>query len=431
LDSPVFLENKFEESSPRKIDFSKTYHRDFKNSAHNIHKYTARMIPPISRYLIEKYSRKGELVFDPFCGSGTTLLEAYLLRRRSVGIDLNPLATLISRVKTTPLNEHELKNATELLVAQLREDGPKATVDFPNIDYWFCEKAKEELQKIRFCVDNLRGKVNGNIHDFLLASFSSIIRKSSYADLRMAKTYKSRKVLKKVENGWIPTPIKYMEEALNKNSEKIKTTFKNDVGGCQVLTFVGDARDASLILNENKIGQIDLIITSPPYINAQDYFRSYKFELWWLGLVTPEEVRILKRKVIGSENVADFDPQKMPRSDNKLLNSIIEQIWKSKNQMNKKKAYIIWQYFEIMKTVFEQFHDSLRNSGVFCLVTGNNTICEVQIPTYKILTQIANCIGFTTLKNFRDEIRNRSLFPDRNHKGGVIKEEWITVFQKC
>jgi hypothetical protein len=201
------------------------------------------------------------------------------LQRRSVGIDLNPLARLISKVKTTPLNDHELKNATELLIAQLREEGPKAAVDFPNINYWFCERAKEELQRIRFCVDNLRGKVNGNIHDFLLASFSSIIRKSSYADLRMAKTYKSRKVLKKVENGWVPTPIRYLEEALNKNSEKINTTFKNNVGGYQALTFVGDTRDALKILDGNKIGQPDLIITSPPYINAQDYFRSYKLEL--------------------------------------------------------------------------------------------------------------------------------------------------------
>src|SRR3989304_2958664 len=66
---------------------------------HNIHAYTAKLIPQIPRYFIEKYTSREDVVFDPFCGSGTTLLEAMLLARNAIGIDINPLATLISEIK--------------------------------------------------------------------------------------------------------------------------------------------------------------------------------------------------------------------------------------------------------------------------------------------------------------------------------------------
>jgi DNA modification methylase len=430
LGSSILLEKHIESLGPQEINLGKGNQRDFVNSAHGIHKYTARMIPPISRYLIEKYSAKGELVLDPFCGSGTTLLEAYLQGRQAVGIDLNPLAKLISKVKTTPMDECELKTAIDLLLKRLRSEEHKASIVFPNIDYWFCKKAQDELNRIRYCIDTIDGEINDGVRDFMLVSFSSIVRKSSYADPRMAKTYKSKRVLQKIDNGWVPTPIKYFEETLKKNYERITSTFKQTGSNCEVRAFIGDARNTSLILKKNRIDRVDLVITSPPYINAQDYFRSYKLELWWLGLATPTEVNDLKRKAIGSENVSSFDCNEKPESDCTLLNRVVREVWSKNNLMSKEKAYIIWQYFENMKLVFERLNCALKNGGVFCLVTGNNTICGVQIPAYKILMQIANDFGFTTLENYRDKIRNRSLFPDRNHKCGIIKEEWITVFQK-
>jgi hypothetical protein len=237
-------------------------------------------------------------------------------------------------------------------------------------------------------------------------------------------------VTKKIMNGWVPTPVKYFEDALKRNYERITSTFKSVVSDYEVQALIGDARDVSLILEKKRINKVDLVITSPPYINAQDYFRSYKLELWWLGLATPEKVNELKRRAIGTENVSSFDCGEIPESDFALLNLVIRNVWSKSNLMSKEKAYIIWQYFESMKTVFDHIHNVMKTGGVFCLVTGNNTICEVQIPTYKILAQMANDCGFIILDNYRDEIKNRSLFPERNHKCGLIKEEWITIFRK-
>jgi hypothetical protein len=300
-------------------------------------------------------------------------------------------------------------------------------VEFPNIDYWFCKKAQDELFKIKFGIGRVKGRFSKSIYKFLLVCFSSIIRKSSYADLRIAKTYKSKRVIEKIENGWTPTPIKYFEDAIDKNVERIKSLSEHlNENNNYVKIFQGDARETSNILKHHGIRKADFVITSPPYINAQDYFRSYKLELWWLGLATPEGVRLLNKQAIGTENLPKTDYNSIPGSEDKLLNAILHKIWK----INKKKSYIIYNYFENMETVIKEIYKVLKINGYFCLVTGINTICGVQIPTYRILTHIAEANGFKLLEIGKDKIKNRALPPIRNHNGGIIKEEWITVSQK-
>ena len=404
---------------------------------HGIHKYTARIIPQIPHHFIGKCTKENHTILDSFCGSGTTLLEARLLNRNAIGIDINPLAELISRVKTKPLDTDELSLAICLVKEYVKNATKKATVEFPNIDYWFCKKAQKELVRIKVSIEDLKGKFDNDIIDFFLVCFSSVIRKSSYADCRMAKTYKSQRVFKKVKKGWVPKPIQFFEESLDKNSERIKLLSERlNENRNFVKVFQGDAKETSTILKQNGIKKVNFIVTSPPYINAQDYFRSYKLEIWWLGLATPEEVRHLNRQAIGTECISGFDYNNIPESKIKSLDRVLRRIWRSnkktgkKEKIAKKKGYIIYNYFENMKCVLKEFYDVLERAGHLCLISGNNTICGIQIPTYKILTDIAENSGFELVEISRDRIRNRSLPPKRNHRGGIIKEEWITVFRK-
>ena len=411
----------------KNLNFRKLYGNNPTYPTHSIHHYTAKLIPHIPRYFMEKYTRKNDVIIDPFCGSGTTLLEARLLSRNAIGIDINPLAILISEVKTKPVDIDELNLAIDLVKEKVKNNKGRAIVEFPNIDYWFCKKAQNELSKIKFCVENLNGRFNESINKFLLVCLSSIIRKSSYADPRMAKTYKSKRVIEKIKKGWTPTPTQYFEESLDKNFEKIKSLSEHQSSDSKyVKVFQGDARETSLILKQNGIEEVDFIITSPPYINAQDYFRSYKLELWWLSLATPEEIRKLNKQAIGTENISGGNYNTLPKSEYCYLNTVLNKIWK----IDKKKSHIVYNYFKNMKHILKESYNVLKIGGHFCLITGSNTICGVQIPTYKILTHIAKNNGFELVEIGRDEIKNRALPPDRNHNGGIIKEEWITVFRK-
>lgn len=396
-------------------------------ATHNIHPYTAKLIPHIPHHFIKEYTQEDDIILDPFCGSGTALLEGRLLGRNAIGIDINPLAKLISEVKTTPLDIDSLSYAFQLVKENLKNNHRRMNIDFPNKDFWFCSKAQFELSKIKHSIENLNDRVDHGIYKFLLLCFSSVIRKSSNADPRIAKTYKSKRVIEKIKHGWVPTPILYFEASLNKNFERIKSLSEYlNSNNNYVKILQGDAKKTFVILKQNGIEKVDFIITSPPYINAQDYFRSYKLELWWLSLATPEEVKYLNKQTIGTENISRGNYNSIPKSENQLLNKILNKIWR----INKKKSYIVYNYFENMKSIFKESYNVLKIGGHFCLITGNNTICGIQIPTYKILIYIAGNNGFKLIKMGRDKIRNRSLPPNRNHDGGIIKEEWITVFQK-
>src|SRR3989338_10289678 len=106
-------------------DESWDFRNDFtKYSNHGFHTYPAMMIPQVARRLIETYGKDKEVLLDPFMGSGTALLEASLHKnfKKAYGIDINPLALLIAKVKTTPINPEIVKEEYKKLIARCDDD---------------------------------------------------------------------------------------------------------------------------------------------------------------------------------------------------------------------------------------------------------------------------------------------------------------------
>ena len=390
---------------------------------HGIHSYTAKFIPHIPRYFIEEYTKKGDVVLDPFAGSGTTLLEANILGRNSLGIDINPLAVLMGKVKTTPLKKQKVEKAIKKLFNKLDKKNVKFPLrKFPNRDYWFNKKSILELSKINYSINELYRKkeIDKKLKNFFDVCFSSIIRKSSFADPFNPKTYCSRNMRELKKNNHQFYPIKYFKNCVTKNAQLIYE-LERELKGKKVKTTFVSTNDTRNIKLPSKIGKVDLIVTSPPYANAQEYFRNFKLELFWLGLVDRDSLLELDKKQIGGENHAALNYKTLQKTGYKDIDRIIKKLF----SIDKKGSYIVYKYFFNMEKSLKEYRRVLKKGGHCVIIIGNNTVRGVKIPINKTLIEIAKKNGFKLYDYGYDLIKNRKFMTKRNNGAEIIKRDWI------
>jgi DNA modification methylase len=410
-------------NSTNTISFKKElYYLNEKNRAsHNMHKYPAKLIHHIPYLFIRNNitTSVGDTVLDVFCGSGTVLVEAMLASRNCIGVDVNPLCCLISKVKTTPLDQKNLLNAEKTLFQKLKQKGEIISPRFPNIDFWFTKGAKQSLSRIKWAIDSCN--FDRDYKDFFYVCLSSIIRKSSNADPRISPPVFSKSMRKKVLEGRRVYPIKYFKQEVMNNIERNASFSSSCSGNCKSLILFNDAKKLGLGDEE-----VDLVITSPPYMSAQKYFRSTRLELFWLVLLTEEEFQKLDSKLVGTERIKSteysrFQSVGLPEADN-----ILEKIYK----IDKFRASIASRYFIDLKQVLAEIYRCLKYNKYFVLIIGDNEVKGFKVPSHYIVTKMAEEIGFEKRLGLVDEIKSRGLMTKRNKTAGMINSEWILAFQK-
>ena len=173
---------------------------------------------------------------------------------------------------------------------------------------------------------------------------------------------------------------------------------------------------------------ITLAVTSPPYLNAHDYVRSHKLELFWLGLIQLREQLIsLDRKYIGTEKFYKNEYSAEQLTGIKELDSKISKIGK----IDKKRAYITAKFFIDMRTHFEEIHRVLEKNGHYVMFVGSNVIRKIIVPTYQYLISIGEQSGLKTELYFSSPlIKRMEVQSGRKESGGFIEEDWILVFRK-
>jgi len=422
---------------------------------HYLHPYPAKMLPYIPLYMfsIPDLCPPNGIVLDPFCGSGTVLLESLvhpIYRRDVYGVELNPLARLISKVKTTPLNPEELEKRIRRLFTLFKRCNSKDIhqPESKKINFWFSEKVARELCKLKFLIEQ---EEEDDYKDFFWICFSSVIRKVCKADpfipppvlLKPQKYIRSPKkhrfllrLLKRVENQGV---IGLFREAVNKNYNRLislNSIEEITEGKKQASIIWDDARK----IKKGKLGvkgiftdsvaetlpteSVDFILTSPPYLTAQKYVRTVRLELLWLGF-SENFLLKLQRGLIGTERVSLKEIGKSNRIGIERVDRLIQ--WAS---VSPHRAAEIVSYFRGMKQAFSEMYRVLKTGAYAVIVVGDNQVLGRNIGTHKLLVDIAISFGFNLEVILKDEIRGRGMITKRHNTGGLIKEEYIVVLRK-
>jgi DNA modification methylase len=257
---------------------------------HGVHPYPAKFIPHIPREVIRHLSEPGQVVLDPMCGSGTTIVEAIVNGRIGIGSDINPISTLITKAKTQPVELESLTQLRELIKRLSKGVVPKGEVpDFHNRDHWFAQEVSEALAGLLDLISNLPSE---SARTLAKSALSAIIVGVSRQDSE-TRWVRTEREIGSVEV--VSRFLRRLEEHINRSQEL--NLMELGVGWA----IRADARHLPLADSS-----VDLVVTSPPYANSHDYYLYNKLRLFWLGF----DVHDVQEAEFGSRN--KHSDRKMP-----------------------------------------------------------------------------------------------------------------------
>ena len=413
-------------------------------ATHLIHPYPAKLLPHIPAFLLanEMLSQPGDVVLDPFCGSGTVLLESLLSGRFGIGFDSNPLARLVSQVKVTPIAPQRIEAELGRLLARIRKRPRSSPPSVPDVKYWYHPHAIEALLTLRDAVDETE---NSAVRRFFQVAFSATARKCSLADPRLSVPVKLKKN-QYPQGHWLRRRTNDLLAALR--TVDVVSVFSSIARSNsrrldelrQMLPPQGRAAvvgsDARTLLDECGVfsrrntpvasGSVSLILTSPPYLGAQKYIRASSLSLAWLRFTEQARLRDMERQNIGREHFTknELAASSSPRS--RKADSLLKEIRKE----NPLRSHIAATYLAEMQQAIAEMARVLRRGGHAVLVSADNQVCGRAFPTERLLREMAKQAGLAVRLRLLDTIHSRGLMTRRNSTASMISREVVTVFYK-
>ena len=379
---------------------------------HSYHRYPAKFIPQLAARLIKENSQIGDLVCDPFMGSGTTLVESIVNDRRAYGTDINPVAVLITRVKTTPIDPQYLESIISTLKLKIKKtlrDGDRQTLLLKNdddlkvafsknnrIDYWFPEKQKHDLAIILSAI--LMISKEENIRNFLVCAFSNILKGCSRW---MMKSIKPTIDKDKTINDAYSSFFAHIQRMLNKNRQ-----FWKMLKAKKIDCTVDNVDMRTMRLNDDSVA---LIVTSPPYVTSYEYADLHQLTAVWLGYA--EEVSEFRTKFIGSV-------KKKELTNGRLYSDLGKTIVENLRSIDKRNADAVEHYFFDMQQCFEEMYRILKFGGRTCIVIGDTDINKVKIHNADVFVQTLKKMSFNIHNIIKRQIPTKALPLTRDEKTG-------------
>lgn len=360
-----------------------------------IHPFPARMAPEIALEELASLPPNSR-VLDPMAGSGTVVRTALEQGHQAYGYDLDPLAVLMARVWTTPLDITSLCELGESLSAQARTkvhdpllpwiDTDAETQAF--ISFWFGQEQRADLRVL----SSLLLRIDGAVGDALRLALSRIIitknagaslaRDVSHSRPHRARTSNDFPVFAEFDRS-----VKWLAKRL-KSQQSLR----------EASVAIGDARR----LDALETGSIDAVITSPPYLNAIDYMRGHRLALVWMGFQL-KELRVIRSAEIGVERVIG------DTANQTLANHLRADMGPLDDLSNAQQRMINRYTLDLFEMVSEM-HRVVRPGGKVVLVVGNSCLRGIFVRNAEAARAAAEYIGFRVTKR-----RERDLPPTRRY----------------
>ncbi len=436
----VTLQNNLEKNS---CGYSKRVARrqSTRYAVHGVHSYKGKFNPQVVRGILNILNMKEDNnILDPFCGSGTSLVECYFGRYNCIGMDRNPLATFVAnaKIETLRVSARELqKQGSKAIALADSKKGEKLKKDDSErgeyLKKWFPDKYLHEIEILKPVLDNLQYK-NKNI---LYVIASDLLRNYSYqepADLRIRKRFSEFP-----KESFYEAYLQQLNYLVNK-LEGIPKSILNSKN--KIIAKNVDSSKKELVKKAmSKKESIDAGITSPPYAMALPYIDTQRLSLVWLNLAKPIEIKKVDQELIGSREYINGDKnlweEKLERNHEKLPDNLHSYCIELKKAISKSDGFrrravpsLLYRYLVGMRDVFKNIQPHFNKGAPFALIIGYNTTTlggkQFSVNTPQFLLDLAVCNGWTKKEFTPLQTYKRYQL----HKKNSINQESLIVVER-
>lgn len=422
-------------------DFWSLKDRDRRDSAHCIFQYPAMMVPLVQRRLLASILEAKPAIqslYDPFVGSGTSLVSGMHFGLGVYGNDVNPLAVLISRVRTARVAESTIGATVGEIVREAAGDR-ETTIEctLPNREKWFHDVVSIELSRLRRAI---RRRSDLWVRRFLWVTLAETVRLTSND---RTSTYKlharpSDQIAKRVLS-----PIKVFEEIGRVNAgsfadfrSELQTRAQLEDGkyGAETEVQIGDTRDLSARWNDRSF---DLIMTSPPYgdnMTTVTYGQHSYLPLHWIDYQDIDAAADLETlrttQEIDRRSLGGWVHEKSWNEERLLDNSpALRDCAESLPATPLDGRARLMRFYADFAASLESIADRARPNGYMVWTVGNRNIGGRQVPTDLILSEMLSAQDCMVLKTLTRKIHHKRM-PDRNASSATMREEKILLVRK-
>jgi site-specific DNA-methyltransferase (cytosine-N4-specific) len=396
---------------------------------HCFHDYPARMIPQIASKLLNNFGKKSTLLFDPYCGTGTSLVEALLHGINAVGTDLNPLARLIAQAKTSILDIDRLDDELKRFYRILTKPLPKNHISISEIkginrlEFWFKPIVIDKLSYLKKVINDIEDE---NIKNFFKVAFSETVRDSSNTRSEEFKLYRYDEEKLKYFN---PNVFVLISQKLRRNRIGLEVFFRemrqlNNSPVAHIYDFNSVER---IPIESIKPSSVDIVITSPPYGDSHTtvaYGQYSRLSAAWLDLSEPSKI---DNKLMGGKiykGIPNFPCDK--------LNNALLQI---QGQDIKRACEVASFYTDLQKSI-HNVSGIVRRGGYVCYVVGNRKVKGIKLPTDDAVKSFFEYYKYKYINTYMRSIPNKRM-PLRNSPSNIIGaldstmvNEYIVIMQQ-